>query len=204
MVFQPVPDTAKVAVVQGYLTSLMVNTFHFRRTGAWGLPELDALVQLVGTAWVNDVMIHLSANGALYRIEGKGLRAQDDVSTEYVLPTPVSGGRSGDSLPGSVAFAVTHLTGLVGRSNRGRTFFGGFAESDVSGDFLSQVRADALRNALSGLRLAADAAGWTMVVVSRYNNKVRRPQGVTIPIIGFRWRDRIVDSQRRRLTGRGP
>lgn len=203
MAFQAVPNCAKVAVVTGYLTSVMVNVFHFVRPGSWGIPELQDLVVGVGTSWVNDVMPLLSANAAFRRVEGRGLRAIDDVAYEYVAPQPVSGGQPGDSLPGSVAFAITHLTGLAGRSTRGRTFFGGFAESAVSGDFLAQSIADGLRDSLNGLRLYADSLDWTMVVVSRFSNRTRRPEGVTIPVIGFRWRDRVVDSQRRRLTGRG-
>lgn len=203
MPFQPVPDTAKVAVVATYLVSDVVNTFHFKRSGSWGASELEDLVGAVAAAWVASVMPSLSANMALRRIESRGLRSDGDVAVEFVFSPVVSGGRGGDSLPGSIAFAVTHLTGLAGRSYRGRTFFGGLAEADVSGDLLDAGRADALRNGLESVRQQASAQGWTMVVVSRTNNRTPRAQGLTIPVTGFRWRDRIVDSQRRRLTGRG-
>lgn len=203
MAFQSVPDTAKVAVVMKYDSQDVVNVFHFRRPGQWGVPELESLVQAVGTAWVNDVMIHLSQYLLLFRVEGRGLRSQNDVSFEYVLPTVVSGGRGGEGVAGSLAFAVTHLTGFVGRSNRGRTFFGGLAELDVNGNLIEVPRANGLRDGLGSVRDAANAIGWTMVVVSRFSNRTLRPEGVTIPIIGFRYRDTIIDSQRRRLPGRG-
>lgn len=201
--FQPVPDVAKVAVVMLYDLQNVVNVFHFRRVGQWGLPELESLAQVVATTWVNDVMIHLSANSLFLRVESRGLRAQNDVSFDYVLANPVAGSRPGDSLPGSVAFAVTHLTGLTGRSNRGRTFFGALAESDVSGSTIAPARANGLRDGLASVRNLAANAGWQQVVVSRYENKVRRPEGIAVPVIGFRYRDLTVDSQRRRLPGRG-
>ena len=203
MAFQPAPDCAKVALVHTHITSQLVNVFHFRRTDQWGIPELDNLLTAVSTAWVNDVMIHLSGNTLFLRAEGRGLRAQFDVSSELVLAQPVSGGRPGEGLPGNVTFAVTHLTGLTGRSNRGRTYFGGLAEADVNGDYFATARANGLRDGLSSVRSAASQAGWTMVVLSRALNKQIRPQAVAIPIIGFRYRDLFVDSQRRRLTGRG-
>lgn len=203
MAFQPVPDAAKVAVVTTTGFTTLVNTFHFSRPGAWGLPELNVLVLTVGTAWVNDIMPALSSDQVLARVEGRGLRAQDDVSAEYVPPSQVSGGDSSPSLPGNVAFAVTHLTGLTGRANRGRTFFGLLTEGQVTGDTLSAARADTFRDGLNSIRLATAAEGWVMCVVSRRLNNAPRNPPVTIPIIGFRYRDRIVDSQRLRLVGRG-
>ena len=203
MAFQPAPDCAKIAVVMQHLTSQLVNVFHFKRTGQWGIPELDALMGAVAVAWVNDVMIHLNGDTAFFRVEGRGLRAQNDVSSQFVVPQPVSGGRPGPGLPGNVSFAVTHLTGLAGRSNRGRTYFGGIAQADVVGDFITSARANGLRDGLLSVRSAASQQGWTMVVLSRAFNKQIRPQALPIDVIGFRYRDLALDSQRRRLTGRG-
>ena len=203
MAFQPAPDCAKVALVHNHITSQLVNIFHFLRSGQWGIPELDNLLTAVSTAWVNDIMPHLNGNTVFLRAEGRGLRAQSDVSSELVLAQPVTGGRPGEGLPGNVTFVVTHLTGLTGRSNRGRTYFGGLAEVDVVGDSFAVARANALRDGLNSVRNQASQAGWTMVVLSRALNKQIRPQAVAIPIIGFRYRDTFTDSQRRRLTGRG-
>lgn len=203
MAFQAVPDTAKVAVVMQYSSEDLINVFHFRRTTVWGLPELESLLETVGTVWVNDIMIHLSQYVYFLRVEGRGLRAIDDVSAEYVLSTPVIGSRGNQGVPANVAFAITHLTGRAGRSFRGRTFFGGFSEDDVDRSLLVSARADGLRNGLVSLRNVTSQLGWTQVVVSRYENRQRRPVGVTIPVTGFRYRDNVVDSQRRRLPGRG-
>lgn len=174
MQFQPVPSTAKVAVITSNGISTFVNTFHFRNPNQWGLSDLESLLQVVAASWVNDFMTSISSAIVFLRTEGRGLRAQTDVAAEFVLPTPVSGSRPGDPLPSNVSFAVTHLTGFSGRSYRGRTFFAGLSESDVSGDLLSVGRADAFKNALGSLLNLTALAGWTMVVVSRFENKVRR------------------------------
>ena len=203
MAFQAAPDCAKVALVHAHITNQLVNIFHFKRSGQWGIPELESLLNAVATSWVNDVMPHLSSPTLFLRAEGRGLRGQNDVSSELVAAQPVNGGRPGEGLPGNVCFVITHLTGLTGRTNRGRSYLGGLAKSDVINDQISSVRANALRDGLGSVRSQASQAGWTMVVLSRAFNKQIRPQALPIEVIGFRYRDLTVDSQRRRLTGRG-
>jgi hypothetical protein len=204
MAFQPVPDTARFAVrVRSGLGDDVINVLYFRRQGAWGLPELEAAAQALATVWVNDIMTSISGSSALFSIQARGERVQDDVAFEYVLPSPVSGSRTGDALPAQCAFCVTHLTGLVGRSNRGRTYFGPLAEQDTVGDLLVAARADAFRNGLVSVRNIMGNAGWTHVVVSRVRNKVRLPTAITVPVIGYRYTDRVIDTQRRRKLGVG-
>lgn len=204
MAFQPVPDTARFAVVhQSGVGDFVVNVLYFRRTGPWGLPELEAAAQTLATVWVNDVMIHLSTEVSLRRIQARGERAQDDVSFEFVLPSPVAGSRPGEAVPFQCAFCVTHLTGLAGRSNRGRTYFGYISEGDNNNGLLAVARANGLRNGLVSVRNVMSNAGWTHVVVSRVRNKVRLPVAVTIPVIGYKYTDLIIDTQRRRRLNLG-
>jgi hypothetical protein len=204
MAFQPVPDTARFAVVhQSGVGDSVVNVLYFRRAGAWGLPELEAAAQQLATVWVNDVMPHLSVETSLRRIQARGERVQDDVSFEFVLTTPVAGGRPGEAVPFQCAFCVTHLTGLVGRSNRGRTYFGYIAEADNNNGLLAVARANALRDGLGSVRNILGNAGWTHVVVSRVRNKVKLPVAVTVPVIGYKYTDLIIDTQRRRRLNLG-
>jgi hypothetical protein len=98
---------------------------------------------------------------------------------------------------------VTHITGLTGRANRGRTYFGLLAESDAADGFLAQGRANGLRNGLVAVRNIMGNAGWTHVVVSRVRNKVRLPTAITVDVIGYKYADQIIDTQRRRRVGRG-
>jgi len=204
MAFQPVPDTAKFAVVhQSSLGDELVNVLHFRRQGSWGLPELEAAAQTLATVWVNDIMPSLSVETSFRRVQARGERVRDDVSFEFVLPSPVVGGRSGPVLPFQLSFCVTHITGLVGRSNRGRTYFGYIAQADNSGGRLPVSRADALRNGLVSVRNIMSNAGWTHVVVSRVRNKVRLPIAETVPVIGYKYTDLIIDTQRRRRLNLG-
>jgi hypothetical protein len=204
MAFQQVPETARFALVhKGPLGDDVVNVLYFRRAGAWGLPELETAAQTLAAAWVNDVMPSLSRFTSFQRVQARGERVQDDVSFEYVLPAPVLGSIDGDPLPPQVCFCITHLTGLVGRANRGRSYMGLLSENDVSAGILIEGRAIGLRNGLSGVRTVMANAGWTHVVVSRVRNKTRLPVAVTVPVIGYKYTDRVVDTQRRRKVGKG-
>jgi len=204
MTFQPVPRAAKFALVHATpWGDEIVNVLYFTRVGDWVINELAQACQVLAATWVNDVMIHLNEQTSFVRIEARGEREQNDVSFEFILPSPVQGGRGGDSVPPQVAFCVTHITGLTGRSNRGRTYFGMLSEPDVSGGFITTARANGLRDGLASVRSNMLNAGWVHVVVSRVRNRVRLPEAVTVEVIGYKYTDRIVDTQRRRAAGRG-
>ena len=203
MAFVPVPETAKVAIVHSRAGEQMVNVFYFRRAGSWGLTELQQLVDEVRDQWSLAPMSGLSQSVQFLRVEARGMRAQADITTTAVVFPARFGGNTSPALPGNVAFCVTHTTGLTGRSNRGRTYFGGIAESHISGDTIQQAMADYLVDTLVNLRLVVTNIGWEHVVVSLYNNRQPRTTGVTIPVTGYRYADRTLDSQRRRLRGRG-
>jgi len=204
MAFQPVPETARFAMRgRSNWGDEIVNVLYFRRSGQWDLSDLQSAAQVLATAWVNDVMIHISSTAFFFSVQARGERVQDDVSFEYVLPSPVTGSRTGDALPAQCCFCVTHLTGFTGRSNRGRTYFGPLAEQDTSNDTLSVGRADGFRNGLVSIRNVMANAGWQHVVVSRVRNGVRLPVAATVPVIGYRYTDLFIDSQRRRKPGIG-
>ena len=205
MAFQPVPDTARVAVIHsnGALPDQIVNVFYFRRAGQWSLPEIEDLAVAFRDLWIQNILPEIASQTLLRRIEVRGERAQVDVSYQLPVTPAVPGGRGGDPLPPQIAFCVTHLTGLTGRSRRGRTYFGMFTEANVSNGFLEQTLVNNLVNGLFAIRSALQNDGWTHVVVSRFENKQRLPVANTYPVVGYRAYDGVLDTQRRRAIGRG-
>jgi len=205
MAFQPVPDVARVAVIHsnGSLPDQIVNVFYFRRTGQWGLPEIEDLATVFRTLWVQNILPEISNQTLLRRIEVRGERAQVDVSYQLPVVPAVPGGRGGQPLPPQIALCITHLTGLTGRSRRGRTYFGMFSEENSVNGFLEQALVDGLVNGLNTIRTNLADEGWIHVVVSRVENKQRLPVAATYPVIGYRAYDGVLDTQRRRAIGRG-
>jgi len=205
MAFQSVPDVARVAVVHsnGALPDQIVNVFYFRRSGQWGLPDIEQLADAFRTLWVQNIMNQLSTQTLLRRIEVRGERAQVDVSYQLPVVPAVGGTRGGDPLPPQIALCVTHLTGLTGRSRRGRTYFGMFSEQNASNGFLDQTLVNGLVSGLGTIRTNLADQGWIHVVVSRVENRQRLPVAATYNVIGYRAYDGVFDTQRRRAIGRG-
>lgn len=113
------------------------------------------------------------------------------------------GGASGATAPGGVTFALTFRTGHVGRAFRGRNYIPGIPEPAIDGNEVLTTFAEALANSDIALAAAVTAAGFTWTVVSRNLNNAPRPTPVALPITGVGYSDLSLDSQRRRLNGRG-
>lgn len=106
-------------------------------------------------------------------------------------------------MPNNVAMCVTFNTDLRGRSYRGRNYIPALTtgQSTSPVEWTASAIADMLA-AYAALAAAVDADGWTHVVLSRYNNLEQRTVGVATPVTGYAV-DTSIDSQRRRLAGRG-
>jgi len=77
------------------------------------------------------------------------------------------------------------------------------SEADAGNGFIDSARANGFRNGLVAVRNAMLALQWVHVVVSRVRNKTRLQVAVTVPVIGYKYTNLIIDTQRRRQLGRG-
>lgn len=122
-----------------------------------------------------------------------------DVPNGAEVSTPIlangQGTRAGNSSPGNVAYAVSWRTGQSGRSFRGRSYLTNLAEGDTNGDtIVSGLLSLIVSFALEAI-IARVAGKFTPAVASR------SLQGSTpIQTAVF---EPTLDSQRRRLAGRG-
>ena len=119
-------------------------------------------------------------------------------SGNFTLPiTPAQQGQVvDDSEPGSVAFCVSLRTALAGRSTRGRKYYSGLPVGDVTGNMFDATRAAGLVASVNALISDLNGLGNPLCIFSK-----------TIPalttVTAATQVDLAVDSQRRRLTGRG-
>lgn len=205
MAFQPVDDTARFAMVHDDSGSVnAINVLYFRNQTAWGLTELGTAVSTLVGLWTANVVPLLSQGTRFLRIEARGERTQVDVSFQLQVTPAATGGVGGEALPLQCSLCVTHLSGYTGRSARGRTYFAFLPEEKGAGGLLYPNYADQFVTALETIRTQMSALGWTHVIVSRYSNKVKRPTALTLEVLGYRLRDREVDTQRRRTRANAP
>jgi hypothetical protein len=216
MPFIPALNTAKVVVVQDLHNEVVTNTFHVRKATAWSTPELTTLANTFITWWNDDLANNLSQNMILTRVAARDMTVEDGLAVEVQAPLLSGGQLLSPAMPGNVALAVKHISGFAGRNRRGRSFVAGMPENGQEGNEITVALTDSIVSAFEVLRGAMVAADQELVVASFYDGTVLELQsnGETIkvpvaratallsPILSFS-ADTFIDSQRRRLAGRG-
>jgi hypothetical protein len=180
-----------------------INKHHW----TYGLGWDEGALNNLGTAirdWYNtDMKGNVNNECSLVSIEcfaldGSGLATA--VTTG--LPIVGSSGLGGMS-PNNVTVAVKKATGRAGRSYRGRTYVVGLPLGAYSDNRLTTTYATALLDAFDALTAVGGPLDiFQLVVLSEVSGGVPRAEGVTTPVTGFAI-DPVLDSQRRRLPGRG-
>lgn len=154
-------------------------------------------------AWMLDF---LTIHSELYtqgKITFKALDVEDGPETELDGLIGVAGEQAGNILPNNCSIAVSFKTGLSGRTNRGRNYWAGLLETDVTDQRVTPGRLAQIKGMYEGLLGTGYIdAMWKWCVISR---KIIIPfiVGRAVPITSVVFNDDVVDSQRRRLPGRG-
>lgn len=180
------------------------NTLYFLAPVAPGVDDLNELGASLFT-WYTAAIRPLQGNTVnLNEIYLRSLAGA--VAAEYttVVPQPSPGTRIGTPLPNNVTLAVSFRTGTTGRSARGRNYILGLVESDVDFNEVGGPVTEDWQDAYNELTTAGGAVpGYTWIVYSRRTAGAPRPTGVAFTIVTATIVNNIVDSQRRRLPGRG-
>lgn len=203
MAFIPVANTAKIEAVYWNGNSYSENVFHFKASAALDEAALVDLAEDLHSWWTTSARGFMPPTLFLSKIIVSDLTSESAPAIEYTAGLPSPGTSSGTILPMNVTAAVKWTTGYRGRSYRGRTFMVGLIEENVTGD---QIISAALANykgvfeyLLNNTFSQVDGG---LAVVSRYHNNAPRSQGVATLITDVDI-DPTIDSQRRRLLGRG-
>jgi len=171
-----------------------------------GPADYDDLLELANQAigeWVANVVVTWSPSVLFTGVRVVDLTTESSPVAESSTGLPVPGAQSGASLPNNVALVLTKRTQFRGRSYRGRIYHGGIPETSVTGNTVAAgYVTTAIANYTNLLALTTSLGVWEMVVVSRYTNNAPRSSGIFSNVTGFT-SDGVVDSQRRRLPGRG-
>ena len=199
----PVPNVAQVEAIYSMNGQVVENVFHYQQPGPVNAVELAAF----GDAWIAEWVInqkpYINNEVTLTAVKVTDLTTNVSPTVTVATGLPQAGSQSGVLLPNNVSLVFTKRTNLRGRSQRGRTYWPGLGEPNVINNAVTPALVTAIAVGLSAMRTVVSAAGsWEMVVVSRYTNNNPRAAGIFTPVTGFT-SDGVVDSQRRRLPGRG-
>lgn len=200
--FIPAPNTARVRMVYTLYGQSVMNVFYFQGDTPFDSAALSALCDEVHTAWVSRFKPLQSTVVELNYIEATAL--DTDSGAQITLPVNELGTNSGVAMPGGSAFAIKFASGFSGRSRRGRMYWIQLNISSVDGDTVNDTAAGLIQTAVSNFfDDITTALGVIHVVVSYCNEGAWRTTAVNTPILLYVLTDHNIDSQRRRLAGRG-
>lgn len=201
--FVPVSDTVKFELLFGLEGQILQNVINVKFPTTPGVPlALDVAAAIVSW-WSANIAPITSAGVTLTAIRGTDLNTSTGFSFEYTTGLPVAGSATtGQIMPANVTAAIRLTTPSRGRSYTGRLYHVGLLSGEVQGNMLTSGSVSALKIAYEALLTAIGVAGGTWGVVSYFADKVLRSSGVFTGISAITV-DQNLDSQRRRLNGRG-
>lgn len=205
MPFVPAVKTAQFEMVYTWQSQICENVFHVLTTGVWDDVELDTVCDLFIDWHATNLRPIQHDSAVLQVVRGKDMEQQNALGVEVAVTTNGAGTASGNSMPTGTTVAVKWTTSLSGRSFRGRSYHIGMVDSHLNGFdriHLSSSAQSSYRTAYAAMIALLTTVTYTPVVVSKFHNNAPRNTAVMTRILGNSV-DAALDSQRRRLAGRG-
>lgn len=204
MEYIPVPNVAQVELVYNWKGQVCQTVLHYTTGATYTQALLNTLALEVITVWKAQMPVVMPTDLSLIQVRAIDLSSQSGPVVNQATGLPAAGTMAGTSLPNNCACVFTKRTALRGRSFRGRIYHPGLTTGQVTGNALTV-------GALGGILLKYNnflditdqlANHHLLGVISRYENKLPRDTGIFTQVLNFT-SDGVVDSQRRRLPGRG-
>lgn len=207
MVYIPAPSVAQVEV-RGTLDGQPVeNVLYFLVKAPPITPSsLGTLAMQVGQWWIANALAWLPVTYLFREIYAVDLSTATSASATWPAENnPGTRNPASGVLPNSNTLCVSFRTASRGRSARGRNYWAGLTRGDVTNNVATMTLQQGIVGVYEALLTLVqdDTIMWYWVVLSRYANKAPRPQGLTNTITNVLIVDSTIDSQRRRLPGRG-
>lgn len=207
MAFVSVTNTCAVELRFLRFSQRCEITLGFKKPTAVTQTDMQNLSELVRQWWLNSGRAQMGPQTSFREVYVRDLTSESSGSWTNSTGIGTAGTLSdGSNMPGNVAIVLSFRTGLRGRANRGRNYWFGFGANQFVASNNPTLTSTYVGNLVTMYnRLlpggANDPTPFQWVVISRQLNGV--PQGRAIPIIAVIAVDNVVDSQRRRLPGRG-
>lgn len=203
MPFIAVPNAAQFEIRMLWDNQEVENTLWFEAPSAFDSALLDNVAVAVATWFQGSILPNLSSAVQFVEVYGTDMSSATGPTATAVPSSAAFGGVLSPSLPNNVAMCVSFRTAGRGRNFRGRNYVPGMAEDGVTGNAFLASRVANIVGGYNGLLAVATGQGVEWVVASRYLNNAPRVTGITTPVTAALVTDTYVDSQRRRLPGRG-
>lgn len=202
MAFIPIPNVSMHTVNYTWLGQQVQNVFHVLHGDAPTVGGISAVNNVIIGWWNTEIEPNVSNQVEARSVIGTSQHvANGPQSTTAFAPGSV-GQLTSPSMPSGVTVAVSWRTGFSGRSFRGRTYHVGLVEGQVVDNEIDSATHTTLIGGYAQLVTDLATADTPLVIASRYTNNAPRVTGVATVVLSVLI-DTFIDSQRRRLAGRG-
>ena len=201
MAFIPIPITIKIVVTYEINGNEAVNVFYSKMQD--GEPPEESDVQAAAdsyhTAFTDEWAILAGLTNKVTDIVATDVSVEFGAERTTTGALPIEGEATGEELPAAIAAVVSHRSGNVGRSERGRTYVPGFTENASDGNTMSLGVITGLFDLFIAIDDAMATAGQRRTIISFIFEGVKRvvPKKV-IPVVEII--NDIWDIQRRRMS----
>jgi hypothetical protein len=210
MPFVPVPNTIEVETRYLWDTQQVETTSFFERDTPWNAVTIGDWLDQMNTLIQEELMPLLSTSIQLIELVARLLDTASSIGFTLPVSGVVRGGVDFAAVPNNSTYTVSFKTGLTGRSFRGRNYVPGIPDNARTANTIDPTFRTGVLSFYDQLRALATSSSITWVVASRFSgvdpttgDPIPRTVGVTTPIISVSTADLVLDSQRRRLPGRG-
>jgi hypothetical protein len=197
-----VNDTIEVRLQ--YLTpgGVAENVLDFTKSSTVLDGDMEDMANAVKDAWEAHVGNATSEDITLTSVIATDVSSETGGGFEAIAG--ISGGFLQPALPGNATIAVSYKTAKRGRSYRGRTYHVGLPKTWQSGDTIGPTNATTLQEIYQAFydAIATDMPDFVHTVVSRCQANAWLLVAETTPVTAIVV-EPTIDSQRRRLAGRG-
>lgn len=197
----PLPEGAQVVVSYTEFGSVFENVLYFTKAGGWDAAALQDLADSVQVNFAANMGGVVSSDASLIHV--RAIDVSSAIGPVADNSAASAGLRVNPGLPGNVTLAIKFTTALRGRSYRGRMYLVGLSEDMVLGQAVdAAVLPDILLGVQSWIEAVEADSGGVHVVASYCQLSEWLVAAVATPVTGYS-SDGFIDSQRRRLAGRG-
>jgi hypothetical protein len=203
MTFVPAPGVVQVNQ-RATLFNQQIENVHYFELGS--APDAAAIQQAADDArdeWIAQMLPVLTEDYIYREAYVTDLTSETAPAATSVPASLTTGDGTSDSAPGSVTLCLSLRTSGRGRSSRGRQYISGISEGSIIDNAWDATKAQSVVQAFAEYQAQMATKGYALVVLSRIQNAAPRDQGLAQPVTSILVTDLFIDSQRRRLTGRG-
>lgn len=203
----PVPNNplvVRAAMIYQRDVRTLVNVLHFAKAATWTLAEMTTLANALKTWWDTYYKLAIPPQISLTQVQVRLYDPSNPLAQDLAVSPAIIGTRGTVSEAANATSTISLRTGRAGRAYRGRIYIPGLSEADVQqNDQLASALTSILATAAFQLLTAGVPSLSAFPVIFHRPLPVGKPldnlfQAVTGFVI-----ENIVDSQRKRLPGRG-